>query len=414
MPNHENQSDKKCRISNKELNLVLDFGMQPLGNAFLSHQEFDSEYFYPMKVGFCNESKMFQLIEQPEPKKMFHENYAFFSGTSKKMGQHFEKFSQSIINSEYFSNPNPFVVELGCNDGIMLKNFANRKISHLGVEPSKNVADEAKKIGINTLVDFFNLLTAKKILDQYGQADAILAANVMCHIPDIKNVVEGMKLLLSPKGIIVFEDPYLGDVITKTSYDQIYDEHVFLFSGMSIKNLFNLYDLELIDMEKQETHGGSMRYILAHKNQYPISSRLEKIFQFEEELGLGDYQKFKKFSANVEQSKKDLVAILKDFKNDGKVIAGYAATSKSTTILNYCNIGSDLIDYITDTTPIKLNKLTPGMHIPVVSYDHFLRQPPDVAVLFAWNHQDEILEKEKKFTESGGKWITHVPEVKVF
>lgn len=402
-----------CRISGQPLIKVLDFGLQPLGNGFLLPEQFTSEYFYPMEVGFSESSMMFQLIEQPAPEQMFHEQYAFYSSTSRFMEQHFGEFARQVMQSGYLSKTDPFVVELGCNDGIMLKNFAKAGMRHLGIEPSRNVAEVANAQGVRTLSEFFAEGVAEQIVGMDGQADAFIAANVMCHIPDIRGVVKGIRTLLKPTGVVMFEDPYLGDVIEKISYDQIYDEHVFLFSAHSIKHLFNLYGMELIDVQPQKTHGGSMRYVLAHAGAYPVKEAVAQLLQKEQTIGLHRLSTYETFRKNVEQSRSDLVNLLRGLKSQGKRIAGYGATSKSTTILNYCGIGPDLIEYISDTTPIKQGKFTPGVHIPVKPYEAFKANPPDYAVLFAWNHAEEIMAKEKAFMEAGGRWIVHVPRVQV-
>lgn len=402
-----------CRISGQPLVKAVDFGRQPLGNGFLLPEQFASEYFYRMEMGFSEASMMFQLIEQPAPEQMFHEQYAFYSSTSRFMEQHFSEFAQQVMRSGYLAKSDPFVVELGCNDGIMLKNFAKAGMRHLGIEPSLNVAKVANAQGIRTLSEFFAEGVAEQIVRMDGQADAFIAANVMCHIPDIQGVVKGIRTLLKPTGVVMFEDPYLGDVIEKTSYDQIYDEHVFLFSAHSIRYLFNLYGMELIDVQPQKTHGGSMRYVLAHAGAYPVSEAVSQLLQKEQAIGLHRLSTYETFRKNVGQSRSDLVNLLRDLKSQGKRIAGYGATSKSTTILNYCGIGPDLIEYISDTTPIKQGKFTPGMHIPVKPYEAFKANPPDYAVLFAWNHAEEIMVKEKTFMEAGGRWIVHVPKVQV-
>jgi len=402
-----------CRISGQPLIKTVDFGRQPLGNGFLLPEQFSGEYFYPMEVGFSETSMMFQLIEQPAPEQMFHEQYAFYSSTSRFMEKHFGEFAQQVMQSGYLAKSDPFVVELGCNDGIMLKNFARAGIRHLGIEPSRNVAEVANANGVRTLSEFFAEGVANKIVREEGQADAFLAANVMCHIPDIQGVVKGIRTLLKPTGVVMFEDPYLGDVIEKTSYDQVYDEHVFLFSAHSIQYLFRLHGMELIDVLPQKTHGGSMRYVLAHAGAYPVSGAVTQLLQKEQALGLHRLATFETFRKNVEQSRSDLVNLLSELNSQGKRIAGYGATSKSTTILNYCGIGPDLIEYISDTTPIKQGKFTPGMHIPVKPHETFQSNPPDYAVLFAWNHAEEIMAKEKAFMEAGGRWIVHVPKVQV-
>ena len=402
-----------CRISGQPLIKAVDLGRQPLGNGFLLPEQFPSEYFYPMEAGFCETSMMFQLIEQPAPEQMFHEQYAFYSSTSCFMEQHFAEFARQVMQSGYLEKSAPFVVELGCNDGIMLKNFAKAGIRHLGIEPSRNVAEVANAQGVRTLSEFFAEGVAEQIVRTDGQADAFIAANVMCHIPDIQSVVKGIRTLLKPTGVVMFEDPYLGDVVEKISYDQIYDEHVFLFSAHSIQYLFNLYGMELIDVLPQKTHGGSMRYVLAHAGAYPVKETVTQLLQKELDIGLHRLSTYETFQKNIEQSRSDLVNLLRDLKSQGKRIAGYGATSKSTTILNYCGIGPELIEYISDTTPIKQGKFTPGVHIPVKPYEAFQANPPDYAVLFAWNHAEEIMAKEKAFMEAGGRWIVHVPKLQV-
>jgi methylation protein EvaC len=403
----------RCRISGAPLTTVLDLGRQPLGNGFLLPEQFSNEYFYPMEMGFSEKSMMLQLIQQPAPEQMFHEHYAFYSSTSRLMERHFAEFAKQVMESGYLARDNPFIVELGCNDGIMLKNFSSAGMHHLGIEPSRNVAEVANSKGVRTVSEFFTEEVADQIVKTDGQADAFLAANVMCHISGIVNVVRGIRRLLKPTGVAMFEDPYLGDVIEKTSYDQIYDEHVFLFSAHSIEYLFGQEGMELIDLQPQKTHGGSMRYLLAHKGAYPVRDSVGAILAKERSLGLDHLSTFDSFRRKIEKSRTDLVALLRELRAKGVTVAGYGATSKSTTILNYCGIGPELIEYISDTTPIKQGRFTPGMHIPVKSYQAFAASPPDYAVLFAWNHAEEIMAKEKQYMASGGKWIVHVPKVQV-
>uniref|UniRef100_A0A7V3J9K0 Class I SAM-dependent methyltransferase n=1 Tax=candidate division CPR3 bacterium TaxID=2268181 RepID=A0A7V3J9K0_UNCC3 len=403
---------RKCLICDYPIEPFMSFGKQPIANGFLSPDQYNSEYFFEMQVASCPRCGMFQLVEQPDREKMFNENYAFFSGTSRMMAVHFQEFASHVVK-DYLQGPDPFVVEIGSNDGIMLQYFAERKIRHLGVEPSANVAKVAMSKGINTIIEFFDEKLAQQIVRQYGRADAFLAANVMCHIPYQHSIVSGIKELLKPDGIVMFEDPYLGDVIEKTSYDQIYDEHVFLFSVTSIDYLFNQHGMEVVDVEPQETHGGSMRYIIAHKGARKKTKRVMAQLDKEKVLGLDKPETYERFRKNCERSKADLCDLLKKLKNEKKRIVGYAATSKSTTILNYCGIGPDIMEYICDTTPIKQGKFSPGVHIPIKPYEEFLRSYPDYAFLFAWNHAKEIMAKERLYMEKGGKWIVHVPKVEV-
>ena len=396
-----------CRVCGNKIHPFVSFGKMSIANGFLKKEQFEDEYFFELATAFCERCYSVQLVTQPDPKLMFHDNYAFFSKTSKSMQVHFQKYADWVLNN-YLKKDDPFVVELGSNDGILLENFSKKKIRHLGVEPSANVADVAIKSGINTEVAFFNDDFANKIKEKNGKADVILAANVMCHIPDLIEIGKASKTLLKEDGVLIFEDPYLGDMINKVSYDQIYDEHVFIFSAISVKNIFDVSGFELIDVLPQETHGGSMRYVLCKKGVRSISDNVINTIKIEKELGLDKSSTYEKFKNNCEHSRDKIISKLKKFKKEGKKIVGYGATSKSTTILNYCNIGPDLIDFISDTTPIKQNKYTPGMHIPVKPYDDFLKYNPEIAVLFAWNHRKEIENKEKKFIENGGKFISHI------
>jgi len=355
---------------------------------------------------------MVQLIEQPIREMMFHEGYPFFSGTSAAMAIHFQEFANHVMD-DYLPDDDPFVVEIGSNDGIMLEHFAKAGFRHLGIEPSSNVAQVARDQGINTVTEFFDEELARKIVSQHGQADAFLGANVMCHIPYLHSIVSGIEILLKPDGVVMFEDPYLGDIIQNTIYDQIYDEHAFLFSVGSIQYLFKMYGMEVIDVEPQETHGGSMRYVIARKGVRSVSENVHKQLEKENKLGLHKLETYDKFRGNCEHSRDSLMTLLDDIKKQGKRIVGYAATSKSTTIINYCEITTDHIEFISDTTPIKQGKFSPGAHIPVRPHEDFAANYPDYALLFAYNHAREIMAKEQKFMQSGGKWVVYVPEVKI-
>lgn len=394
----------KCLVCQNPIAPFLDFGKMPIANGFLTQDQFSSEYFYDLSVAFCDSCYMVQLTNQPHRHLMFHDNYAFYSSTSKHMAKHFEKFAEEVIADHKPS----FVIELGSNDGIMLRNFNLQGIRHLGIEPSENVAKVARENGVDTISCFFDEKVAKDILEDDGQADVILAANVLCHISDIHSVIRGIKTLLKPGGVLIFEDPYLGDILAKTSYDQIYDEHAFYFSASSVSRLFKQYGMEIINVQPQETHGGSMRYTIAKEGIYAESSHVNELLTVEYVNGFHNPETYDKFRRSVEASRDSLITLLKQIKLEGGNIVGYGATSKSTTITNYCGIGR-LIDFICDTTPIKQGKYSPGVHLPVRPYQEFLDYSPTHALLFAWNHSKEIMEKEK----FGGKWITYVPEVKI-
>ena len=402
----------KCLICDSEYSSFVDFGVMPIANAFATKEQIKNEYTFPMKVGFCGNCNMVQLVEQPDREKMFHENYAFFSSTSNYMKEHFKLFTNSVSELQDL-NENSFVVEVGCNDGILLENFIIDNIPCLGVEPSENVAQVAMEKGIEVITQFFDRPLAEHILQSHQKADAILSANVMCHIPYMHSIYDGVKTLLKEDGVFIFEDPYLGEIIEKTSFDQIYDEHVFLFSALSVNYLSNMHDLELVNVEPQITHGGSMRYTIAHKGVKTVSKNVINLIKKETKLGLDKKQSYLGFIDNVNKIKNDLINLLTKLKNDGKKVVAYGATSKSTTVTNYFGITPDLVECIYDTTPIKQNKLSPGAHIPVLPYDQFRESDPDYVLLFAWNHATEIMKKESDYMGNDRYWITYIPNVKV-
>jgi methylation protein EvaC len=401
-----------CLICQSNAEQFISFGRMPIANGFLTPDQIPDEFFFELAVAFCPQCKMVQLTELVEPQKMFHENYAFFSSTSARMAQHFEKFALSVKDA-YLTDADPFVVEIGSNDGIMLQHFAKAGIRHLGIEPSANVAAVAREKGIQTITRFFDEALAKEIVAQHGQADLMLGANVMCHIPTMHSVIAGARALLKPKGLLIFEDPYIGDIVEKTSYDQIYDEHAFYFSVVSVSHLVEQHGMEVVDVAHQDVHGGSMRYTIGHKGQRPVSRAVVEQRAREEKLALHKLETYVALRGKIERSRDALHSQLETLKRDGKRVVGYGATSKSTTVTVYCGITPDLVEFISDTTPIKQGKLSPGAHIPVRPYSEFQAKYPDVALLFAWNHAAEIMAKETRFREAGGKWLVYVPEVAI-
>ena len=411
----------KCKIcNNKTLEEFIDFGDMPAANAFLKKEDLDKpEYKYKMAVGFCHSCYMTQLINTVPydkyiiPDEKGKTNYAFFSSTSKFMEKHFAKFTEEVETR--FLEGNKKVVEIGSNDGIMLKSFKNRE-KVLGIEPSYNVAQIARKQNIETIVDFFSRDLARKIAKE-KKARAVISTNVFLNIIDIHDFMKGVQELLDEKGVFITEDPYLLDILEKNSYDQIYDEHIWYFSLSSLSKLFSRYDLEIFDAEKQETHGGSMRVYTARKNTYEKTERLKNYLEIEKQKEINTIKPYHEFADRVEKNKEKFYNLIKDLKKNGKKVVGYAAASKGTIVQNYCNLGPEIIDYISDSTPFKQGLYTPGKHIPIVSPDKFHEDVKnnniDYAVLFAWNHAEEIMEKEKEFLKRGGKFVVHLPEPRI-
>ena len=395
----------KCRINKSPCRVFLDFGKMPIANGFIEKKNFNKEFFFNLEVGFSKKISLFQLNDHPKPTQMFNKNYPFFTSSSKGMIKHFKNYSLWI--KKKYKKKLKNVIEIGSNDGTFLNNFKKSNINLLGFEPSKNVASISKKRGIKTINKFFNYQNVKKLKNLKKKTNIITAANAICHIPDLVSLIKGIDFLLKEDGLFIFEEPYLGSMYEKVSYDQIYDEHIFMFSASSVKKIFDLFSFELIDAIPQKTHGGSMRYVVARKGKFKISINLSKILNKEKKNNIDNIKGCLKFKKGCEISKKKLIKKLKNYKKRKLKIAGYAATSKSTTILNYCKIGTNFIDYISDTTKEKIGKYSPGTHIPIMSMEHFKKNLPNRAFLFAWNHKNEILKKEKKFNKKG-KWFAHV------
>jgi len=396
----------KCKITGKKIRSIMNFGKMPLANGFLKEKDFPKEFFYNMEIGWSDDLSLLQLNDFPSPKKMFNSNYPFLTSSSKYMVKHFAEYAFWI--KKKFNNEKINIIEIGSNDGSMLKNFKNFDDNYIGFEPSKNVADHAKKNKIKTLNNFFTLENIELVKDFFNKTDVIYGANVVCHIPNINDLIKAVDKMLNSNGLFIFEEPYLGSMFDKISYDQIYDEHIYIFSATSVMKIFKIFDFELIDVLPQKTHGGSMRYVISRKGKRVKTSRLKKILDLEKIRHLDDFQSCVKFKNECEKSKLVLKNKLVNLKNKNLKICGYGATSKSTTILNYCEIGPELIDCIYDTTKDKINKFSPGMHIPIKDMAKLKKSYPNVLYLFAWNHKNEIFKKEKKFLKMGGKWVSHV------
>tara|TARA_B100000900_G_scaffold413217_1_gene436736 strand:+ start:2220 stop:3416 length:1197 start_codon:yes stop_codon:yes gene_type:complete len=394
-----------CKVTKKKLKPFMSFGKMPIANGFLKKKEFKKEHFFKMEVGFSKDISLFQLNDHPKPKMMFNKNYPFFTGSSKGMIAHFKEYA-NWVKTKYLKNKK-IIMEIGSNDGTFLQNFKNDKITSIGIEPSFNVAKLAKNNGIETKNCFFNYKNMKKLKKFHNKTDIICAANAICHIPDIPNLIKSVNLLLNKKGLFIFEEPYLGSMYEKTSYDQIYDEHIFMFSVSSVKKIFGLYNFELINVLPQKTHGGSMRYVVGRSKEHRISKSVSKLLTIEKRKKIDSIEGCTRFKRKCETSKMKLRKKIFGILKKGKKIAGYAATSKSTTILNYCKINKNHIDFICDTTPNKINKFSPGTHIPIVPIAHFRKNIPEYTFLFAWNHKKEIFKKEQKILKQT-KWFAHV------
>ena len=386
----------------------LDLGMQPLANKYLTKKDIikkNKELFYHLEVGFNTKTKLVSILNTVSSKKMFDDNYAYRSSMSQTMILSFKKLAKNLINTY---NPNS-ILEIGSNDGSLIKNFSKKKV--ICVEPCKNLAKITKRMGYKTYSNFWNMQLAKKIKSKNKKVDLIYAANTLSHINDLNSVFKSIVFILSDDGILIIEDPSLLECLQKVSYDQFYNEHIYLFSLLSINNLIKKYKLEVFNIEKLNTHGGSLRYYIKKisNNKFEVHKKVKMQLNQELRYGINKYSTYIEFKNKVESSKEKLKQILLKLKKKNKKIIGYGATAKSTTVLNYCSIKNETLEYFLDTTPNKAGKYMPGTHICIKEYNKTLLNKANYVFLGAWNFKEEIFKKERRYIKNGGKFITHVP-----
>ncbi|RFU39006.1 class I SAM-dependent methyltransferase [Actinomadura logoneensis] len=402
----------RCRICLGPVREFVDLGRQPRSDAFLPPGEADAhpeaEFFFRLAAGACADCGMAQLTEPVPAEAMFHRDYPYRTSQSARMSEHFARTARRLA-AEVRDRPDPFVVEVGCNDGGILPTLARAGVRHLGVDPSGRAAAEAAGRGARVLTAFFGPESAAEVRAAEGPADLVYSANTVSHVPDLASVFAGADLLLARDGRMVFEDPYLGDILARTAFDQIIDEHVYLFTVGAVRQAARRYGFELVDVEPLDVHGGQLRFTVARPGRYRVSSAVKRTLRVE---GLG-LAALDGFAARVEHVRDELVALLRTLREQGRRVVGYGATAKSATVTNYCGIGPDLLPFVCDSTPAKQGLVTPGTHIPVRPPAAFADPYPDFALLFAWNHAEEIMAKERAFRAAGGRWIRYVPGVRV-
>ena len=386
----------------------LDLGRQPIANNFVKEDEHHSEFFYDLKVVFDEETKLVSMKDFVKPEMMFNEDYKYNTSMSTPMVNHFKSVAEML--TEEFRPVN--VMEIGSNDGPFIRHFY--PTTAVCVEPCGNFADITYDMGYETYANFWNKELSQRIKSEHGNMDLIYSANCICHIQDLDDCFTSVANLLSDDGVFVFEDPSLLRMLERGSYDQIYDEHAHVFSVTALDNILKKNGLVIFDVDNLSVHGGSNRIYAAKENSVDRKHTVLDNLMREKEFGVDRFETYEIFAERIEKSKKDLVNLLNKLKNEGKKVISIGATSKSTTVFNYCEIGSDLIECITDTTPDKQGTLAPGSLIPVVDRDSVELKEYDYAFLGAWNFKDLIANKESEFVDGGGKFITHVPEIMVF
>ena len=387
----------------------LDLGQQPLANYYLNESQIKKkERKYRLIVCFDNQNKLVSIKKTFSSKMMFNNKYPYRSSMSKTMQKSFKELAKHI---KLKMRPKK-ILEIGSNDGSFLKNF--KKSMSIGIEPCANVEKITKKQNFNTIAKYWDTKLAKNILKKHGNFDLIYSANTISHIKDLNDVFKSIDLVLSKNGTFILEDPSLIECLKRNTYDQFYNEHIYVFSYLSLSNILKKYNLEIYKIENLDIHGGSNRYFIKRiNNKIKIEKSVIKQKREETKYGLNKKNTYFKFTKRVQESKKRLVSIFNYCKSKNKKIIGYGATAKSTTILNYCNINDQTIDYFLDTTKDKQNKYTPGTKIKINQYKGGIKEDVDYVFLGAWNFKKEIFKKEKKYIKAGGKFIIHTPYPKI-
>lgn len=387
----------------------LDLGLQPLANNYIKKNQLNNkEKKYRLKIGLDLKTKLVSINKPIASEIMFNNNYPYRSSMSKTMIKSFKDLSK-LIKKKFKPKK---ILEIGSNDGSFIKNFSKRNT--IGVEPCSNVEKITKNKGFNTYAKYWNTSTAKKILSKNGKVDLIYSANTISHIENLDEVFRSINIVLNKNGIIIIEDPSLLECLKKNTYDQFYNEHIYVFSLIGIESILKKYDLEIFNVQNLKIHGGSNRYFIKRKtNKIPINLSVITNRKKEINYGIKSISTYIKFAKRVKSSKKKLRKIFLKLRYKKKNIIGYGVTAKSTTILNYCDIGKKFISYFVDTTKDKQNKYTPGMKIPIYKYPGFIEKNIDYIFLGAWNFKEEIFKKEKKYIKNGGKFIIHTPMPKI-
>jgi len=394
--------------------MVVDLGMSPLCQTrILPEQLNNMEPFYPLKVRVCDNCFLVQLDEHVSSDDIFTE-YAYFSSYSDSWVAHAKRYADAMTERLEL-NLDSFVMEIASNDGYLLQHFVAKDIPVLGIEPAANVARAAEDKGVTTVVEFLGEDTARQITKQHGQADLVLGNNVLAHVPDINDFVKGMKILLKPGGTITLEFPHLLNLMQLNQFDTIYHEHFSYLSWYSVEQIFARHSLTLFDVEELPTHGGSLRIYACHTgdDDKAVTAAAESIKQCELDWGVNKIDTYSQFTEQVKKTKRELLTFLIEQKAAAKTIVGYGAPGKGNTLLNYCGIRTDFLDYTVDRNPYKQNSYTPGTHIPILDPENIRKTRPDYVLVLPWNLKDELTQQLKYIGEWGGKLVFPIPELTI-
>jgi hypothetical protein len=406
----------RCRFCDTPLRQTfVDLGMSPLCESYLSANQLNRvEPFYPLHVRVCGHCFLVQLEEYVSPEDIFSD-YAYFSSYSETWLAHAKAYAEQMT-ARFHLNTNSLVVEVASNDGYLLQHFVEKQIPVLGIEPAANTASVAVEKGVPTLVKFFGRTTARELVAHGKQADLLLGNNVLAQVPDLNDFVAGMKILLGPSGVLTLEFPHLMRLMEENQFDTIYHEHFSYFSFLTAERIFAAHGFTLFDVEELSTHGGSLRIYARHveDSSKVVSARVHELRAREESAGFARLDRYHSFAEQVKETKRKLLEFLIEAKHAGKRIAGYGAPGKGNTLLNFCGIRTDFLDYTVDRSPHKQGKFLPGTHIPIYPPDRIKQTRPDYLLILPWNLKDEIMKQNMYVREWGGQFVVPIPAVKVY
>lgn len=388
----------------------LSLGPTPLANSFLKQaSEFDNEPSFPLDVYFCPDCSLVQLLDVIDPQVLFR-HYVYVTGTSTTIAEHNVRYAQAVVDLLRL-NASDLVVEIASNDGSLLKCFQPHGVRTLGIEPATNIAQVARAGGVETVNEFFDRNTAHTVRDAYGSAKAIIANNVLAHVDDTQDFLAGARDLLTHDGLLVVEVPYVGELLERFEYDTVYHEHLCYFSVTALMHLCASVGLSVTRIDHVPVHGGSLR-VYAGRTEYHggHAAAVRELATEEARQGITDFARYAKLAADAQQNRRSLRALLMDLKSQGKRIAAYGAPAKGNTLLNFCDIGTGLIDFTVDRNPLKVGSYTPGMHLPVLPVAALLDQQPDYCLILAWNFAEEIQHQQAEYRRRGGRFILPIPQ----
>lgn len=412
----KNSLKKKCRFCNsKKITKIIDFGQVGLAGAFLRPSDFSKEKKYPQQLFFCEECYLLQIINEVDSKLLF-KDYFYFSSAIATLRKHFREYAEEVTK-EFLLPDKSTVLEIGCNDGILLKPFIELGINKvIGVDPSSNVISTIKDPNIITINDFLTKDLAKSIIKKHGRVDLICANNVFAHVNNMHDITSAIKELLKPNGVFIFEVHYIGSLIDEVQYDMIYHEHIYYYSLITLQKFFAKFKLEVFNIKPIQIHGGSMRYYVRNEGKLidkKISLKILNLQKNELEKGYDKKSTFLNYAQDVDLTRKNLMHLLKYIKQQNQSIVGYGASGRANTLIQYCNIDNSFLDYIIDDAPMKHGYCTPGSHLEIRSRDSLEEKLPDYIIIFAWSFFSEIIEKNIQYLHMGVKFIIPLPEVKI-